>query len=472
MKRNNFVQEIWNLCHILRDDGITYYQYVSELSYLLFLKVAQENDSEFLIPAGYRWAELETRDVDGLLGFYQRMLTHLGATADNAVVRAVYAFPTTAFSHSENLKAVIDGIAKLRWHEVGHDRFGEIYSGLIDKSAKDARSGAGQYFTPRPLIDSIIRTIKPRLGEVIQDPAAGSGGFLVSADRFLREQHTIDAYAKNPPRYQGVEIEKNSRRICLMNTFLHGLNAEIIYGDALTDDVSSLASPDIIVANPPFGTRMGSKRPLRKDISFPTSNKQLAFLQHIYNSLGEGGRAAVVLPDNVLFEEGIGRSVRRELMMTCDLQTVLRLPTGIFTGTGIKTNVLFFEKKQLQVSESTRHVWFYDLRTDMPHFGKRIPLTTEHFRDFEAWFGYDSTGKIQRDDNCVTRRSRCFTREEVAERNDNLDISWLRLDRTDVEEEAVGPGYVADAIVAHLRLALSEVESVADELLDGGEAKS
>ena len=163
MTRDSFVQEIWNLCHILRDDGITYYQYVSELSYLLFLKFAQENHSESLIPVGHRWVDLETRDVHGLLGFYQQMLTRLGATAENDVVRAVYAFPTTSFSHSENLQAVIRGIAKLQWHKVGHDRFGEIYTGLIDKSAKDARSGAGQYFTPRPLVDSIIRTIKPRL---------------------------------------------------------------------------------------------------------------------------------------------------------------------------------------------------------------------------------------------------------------------------------------------------------------------
>ena len=344
MTRDSFVQEIWNLCHILRGDGIAYYQYVSELSYLLFLKIAQENESDTLLPAGYRWSDLENRNVDGLLGFYQEMLTHLGATAENAVVRAVYAFPTTVFSHSENLKAVIDGISKLNWHEIGHDRFGQIYTGLIDKSAQDIRSGAGQYFTPRALIDSIIRIVKPSLGELIQDPAAGSGGFLVSADRFIRSRYTLFDYTTSPPRYQGVEIEKNTRRICLMNAFLHGLTAEIIYGDALTQDAISLNPADLILANPPFGTRAGSKRPPRSDLSYPRANKQLAFLQHIYSGLKEGGRAAVVLPDNVLFEDGMGKQVRLELVKSCNLHTILRLPTGIFSSAGIKTNVLFFTR--------------------------------------------------------------------------------------------------------------------------------
>ena len=283
------VRKLWDLCHVLRGDGITYYQYVSELSYLLFLKIAQENKTDFLIPSGCRWVDLENHETGGLLGFYQEMLTHLGATAENDVVRAVYAFPTTVFSHSENLRAVVDGISKLDWHTVGRDRFGEIYSGLIDKSALDARSGAGQYFTPRALVDSIIRTIKPKLGELIQDPAAGSGGFLVSADSFLRQRYSGSDYSGNPPRYEGVEIEKNTRRICLMNTFLHGLNANIIFGDALTEDAAPLERPDIIIANPPFGSRAGSKRSLRKDICYPRANKQLAFLQHIYTGLKEGG---------------------------------------------------------------------------------------------------------------------------------------------------------------------------------------
>jgi len=300
MKQDNIIQKIWGLCNILRGDGITYYQYVSELSYLLFLKIAQENGSEKLIPKGYRWIDLESYKGDGLLGFYQEMLTHLGASVENEVVKAIYAFPTTVFSHSENLKAVIDGISKIEWHQVGKDGFGDVYSGLIDKSAQDTRSGAGQYFTPRSLVNTIVRLIQPNLGELIQDPATGSGGFLVSADSYIRNKYSREKYKANPPKYQGVEIEKNTRRICLMNTFLHELDANIIYGDALTDDVAELAEADVIIANPPFGNKAGGQRPLRNDIPFPNANKQLAFLQHIYLGLKPGGRAAVVLPDNVL----------------------------------------------------------------------------------------------------------------------------------------------------------------------------
>ena len=346
MKQENIIQKIWSLCNILRGDGITYYQYVSELSYLLFLKIAQENGSEELIPNGFRWADLESHKEDGLLGFYQEMLTHLGASAENEVVKAIYAFPTTVFSHSENLKAVIDGISKIDWHQVGEDGFGELYSGLIDKSAQDTRSGAGQYFTPRPLVETLVMLMKPIVGETIQDPATGSGGFLVAADDYIRRTSTGINYQANPPRFQGVEIEKNTRRICLMNTFLHGLDAKIIYGDALTDDALELDPADLILANPPFGSKAGSKRALRKDISYQNCNKQLAFLQHIYLGLKEGGRAAVVVPDNILFEEGNGRAVRSELMEKCNLHTILRLPTGIFYAAGVKTNVLFFQNQK------------------------------------------------------------------------------------------------------------------------------
>lgn len=196
MKQNIIVQKIWSLCNILRGDGVTYYQYISELSYLLFLKIAQENGSERLIPEGFRWADLESHEKDGLLGFYQEMLTHLGATADNEVIRAIYAFPTTVFSHSENLKAVVDGISKIDWHKVDQDGFGDIYSSLIDKSAQDTRSGAGQYFTPRPLVDAIVRLMQPAVGEQIQDPSVGSGGFLVAADEYVRARVSNDQYKK------------------------------------------------------------------------------------------------------------------------------------------------------------------------------------------------------------------------------------------------------------------------------------
>ena len=462
MASDTFVQKIWNLCHILRDDGITYYQYVSELSYLLFLKIAAENNSEHLLPEGCRWSSLEGHPVKGLLGFYQEMLTHLGVASENEVVKAIYAFPTTVFNHSENLKAVIDEIARLEWYEIGHDRFGQIYSGLIDKSAQDSRSSAGQYFTPRPLVDSMVRTVKPRPGELIQDPAAGSGGFLVSADQFLRHEYPSAEYKENPATFAGIEIEKNTRRICLMSTFLHGLNANITYGDALTDD-AILPPADVILANPPFGSKTGSKRPLRDDFSFPKCNKQLAFLQHIYNGLVEGGRAAVVLPDNVLFEEGVGKAVRRELMRLCDLHTILRLPAGIFTSASIKTNVLYFVKG-IGTDEATKCTWFYDMRTDMPSFGRTLGLEPSHFEEFEFRFGENEFGKADRIDDGDSGRFRRLTREEIAKRDDNLDVSWLRETTASQPDVPRSLRETADSLLGHLRIALAEVESLIDEL--------
>lgn len=290
MKNENIVQKIWNLCHILRGDGISYHQYVSELTYLLFLKIAEENGVERLLPSGNRWKDLLSHPKDGLLGFYQEMLTHLGTSAESETIQAIYAFPTTVFSHDENLHAVVNGIAKIDWNDLSGDRFGHIYEGLIEKSSQDVRSGAGQYFTPRALVNSIVRSMKPKLGEIIQDPAVGSGGFLIAADQFIHSENTEQAYAKTPPKYQGVEIEKNTRRICLMNTFLNGLDAEVIYGDALTDDANGLQPADLILANPPFGSKAGSKRSLRADLPYHNANKQLAFLQHIYLGLKPGGQ--------------------------------------------------------------------------------------------------------------------------------------------------------------------------------------
>lgn len=495
MKQDTIVQKIWSLCNILRGDGITYYQYVSELSYLLFLKIAQENGSEKLIPEGYRWSDLEAFPEEGLLGFYQEMLTHLGANVENEVIKAIYAFPTTVFSHSENLKAVIDGISKIEWHQVGKDGFGDLYSGLIDKSAQDTRSGAGQYFTPRPLVDSIVKLIKPDLGELIQDPATGSGGFLVSADSYIRNKYSKERYQNNPPKYQGVEIEKNTRRICLMNTFLHSLDANIIYGDALTDDAALLDAADVIIANPPFGNKAGSQRPLREDLPFANTNKQLAFLQHIYLGLKPGGRAAVVVPDNVLFESGTGVEIRRDLMNRCNLHTILRLPAGIFYAKGVKTNVLFFSKgtitNKFQDRDCTSDIWIYDLRTNMSNFGKRTPFGAMHIRPFEKVYGDDPHGKSIRkegeysfdaeqveiaqsvenqsvDVRLAHSRWRKFSRNWIAEyKGDSLDISWLKdKDNIDIANLSELEALMYEA-KDELEAALHELNELLVEL-DGG----
>lgn len=469
-QQNNAVQKIWSLCHILRGDGVSYHQYIAELTYLLFLKIAEKNKTEQLIPEGYRWSDLVNYSGDDLLTRYRDTLTFLGGHANEKRVREIYAFPTTVFSHSENLRAVVTGINKLDWNSISSDMMGDIYEGLIAKNSQDARSGAGQYFTPRALIDSIVRVTKPNLGELIQDPATGSGGFLVAANQFAKEQNSAHAFAKNPPHFNGMEIEKGTYRICLMNAFLHNLDLHLILGDALTVDAKELGKADVILANPPFGGRAGSARKQRQDLPFPTANKQLAFLQHIYLGLKPGGRAAVVLPDNVLFEDGVGRKVRQDILDRCNLHTILRLPTGIFYAQGVMTNVLFFSRGKTDKG-NTKSVWIYDMRTGIPAFGRKQPLTLEHFADFEACFGEDEYGKAKRKDLGKNGRFRKFTRSEIADRHDNLDITWLRDDFGTPEDFSTDPSELAARISLLLKGAVEQIDLISDQLIsDEGES--
>lgn len=447
---------------------MSYHEYISELTYLLFLKIAEENQTESFLPKGKRWKDLVEYKGGDLLNYYREMLTYLGGHAPNEEVRKIYAFPTTVFSHSENLKAVVDGIAKLDWHSVTMDGMGDIYEGLLAKNSQDARSGAGQYFTPRPLVDCIVRLIQPGLGEIIQDPAMGSGGFLISADHYVRTQVSSNAYNDNPPKYEGVEIEKGTYRISLMNAFLHRLESNLILGDALTTDAENLSPADVILANPPFGAKAGSARKQRDDIIYATANKQLSFLQHIYLGLKPGGRAAVVLPDNVLFEDGVGRKIRQVLMDRCNLHTILRLPTGIFYSPGVKTNVLFFTRGQTD-SGNTRKVWVYDMRHDAPRYGKKRPLRAEDFSSFEAAFGDDPRGMAKRKDQGDGGRWQSFSRKAIADKFDNLNLSWLTDAEVDPEDTLTDPEEIAAAILGHLRAALSEIEAVATELAENSE---
>lgn len=472
MNVSNTVQKIWNMCNILRGDGIGYNEYMSELTYLLFLKIAKETGTEVDLPKGRRWDDLITLPESGLLSNYKIMLTHLGEEAMDDRVKEIYRFPTTVFNHDENLKAVIDKIDKLDWHSLKNDAFGDIYEGLLAKNSQDSRAGAGQYFTPRALVDTIIKVIQPKVGEVIQDPATGTGGFLISADKYIRTHNTVKSYLSKPPHYEGCEIEKNTYRLCLMNAFLHQMDTNIILGDALTDDASELQEEvDVIVANPPFGSKSGSVRKQKSTIKHPSSNKQLDFLQHIYNGLKAGGRAAVVLPDNVLFEEGVGKVIRQELMDLCDLHTVLRLPTGIFYAAGVKANVLFFTRGKSD-KNNTKDVWVYDLRTNMQIFNKGNPLNEEVFTDFIENFGAATHGRSKRIDKGNNGRFCKFTRSEIKEKDENLDISWLRdesvIDSADLPE----PDVIASQIMERLQLAVAEIEALQAIIQDTSEAKN
>ncbi|GAC16529.1 class I SAM-dependent DNA methyltransferase [Aliiglaciecola lipolytica] len=540
MTNNSIVQKLWNLCDVLRDDGINYSDYVTELVLLLFIKMVHENtEAETLdkhtLPEGCRWTDLNSKSGINLLNDYKAILLALSTGKRTTVIKAekpddedkieevivhedplisaIYADAQTRLREPRHLEQMIKTLDQIDWFSVQKDGLGDLYEGLLEKNASETKSGAGQYFTPRDLIDSMVRCIRPQPGEIIQDPAAGTAGFLIAADQYIKD-HTDKLYdlSEDDKNFQkndafiGVELVPSTRRLALMNCLLHGMEGDdegvVHLGNALGQVGANLAKADIILANPPFGTSKGGDASItRDDLTYPTSNKQLAFLQHIYRNLKPGGRAAVVLPDNVLFEAGVGTDVRRDLMHKCNLHTILRLPTGIFYAAGVKTNVLFFTKgsasDKLQDENCTQNVWVYDLRTNMPSFGKRTPFGESHLAPFESV--YDPVGRdLSRqqdftailaartegeysfgaeqisvdktkvaenqgvDDKLVHSRWRCFSRDWIAKtKGDSLDISWLKdkdsVDAADLPE----PDVLAREAKDELAAAMSEL----DELL-------
>src|SRR5919197_51863 len=435
----DIVARLWNLCNILKDDGVTYHQYVTELTSLLFLKMAKETGTEDAIPAGHRWDDLEAMPAPNRLEAYKLTLIHLGSHGSR-LVQEIFANASSFIKKPATLPLLVVEIDKLDWYSARQEGLGDLYEGLLEKNANEKKSGAGQYFTPRPLIDSMVAVMRPTLDDIIQDPAAGTGGFLIAANRYLREHSDPDSWTEAQQRkyrrntFYGMEFVQDTHRLALMNLMLHGLDsgpaaAGIRYGDTLSPEGEALPKATLILTNPPFGTKKGGGLPTRTDFTYPTSNKQFCFLQHVYRSLKPGGRAAVVLPDNELFEGNTGRQIRADLMDKCNLHTILRLPTGIFYAQGVKTNVLFFTRGETDKG-NTKEVWVYDLRANMPSFGKKTVLTRTYFSEFEKAFGDDPLGASrslsQRKDTGDTGRFRCFTRDWIAERGDRLDIAWLK----------------------------------------------
>lgn len=471
---HDIVQKLWKLCDILWGDGVTYHQYVNELTYLLFLKMAEETSTEDQLPEEYRWKKLVELDGVEQLTFYKKMLIDLGSEGSK-LVQDIYSNASSFIQQPKNLRKLVDAIDELDWYSAREEGLGDLYEGLLEKNATESKRGAGQYFTPRPLIESMVDLMQPQAGEVVQDPAAGTAGFLIMADRYVK-QRTNDLFDLKEQQQdfqirqaiQGIELVQDVHRLCLMNLMLHGIEGPVIHGDTLGPQGASMAKADVILTNPPFGTATGGGHTRRDDFTFPTNNRQLSFLQHIYRGLKPGGRAAVVLPDNVLFEDNTGRKIRTDLMDKCNLHTVLRLPTGIFYAQGVKTNVLFFQRGESDKS-NTNEVWFYDLRTNMPSFGKRTPLTRTHFEEFEKCFGDDPNGGAARKDEGEDSRFRCFSRDEIAKHDDNLDITWLRDDDADHADALPEPEVLASQIMENLSLAMQEMKELAAMLEGPGE---
>jgi len=468
------VAKLWNLCNVLRDDGITYTDYVTELTFLLFLKMLAETGHEERLPKLYRWEKLARGEGLEQLEYYRQLLLDLGnlKKTKDQVVLAIFTDAQTKLRKPTNLKALTDAIDKLDWFSAREEGLGNLYEGLLEKNAAEKKSGAGQYFTPRPLIDCIVRLMQPQPGEIVQDPAAGTGGFLVAADRYIKDK-TDDLYKlkestaffQRHNAFVGIELVPETHRLCLMNLMLHGIESMVDSGDTLSPDGERIGKADLILTNPPFGMKKGGGRATRSDFSITaeTSNKQLAFVEHIVRALKPGARAAFVVPDNVLFEDNVGRRLRNWMMELCNVHTLLRLPTGIFYSQGVKTNVLFLTRGKTDKG-NTKGVWVYDMRANMDAFGKTKPLTVEDFRLFEKAFGKDPQGTAKRKDEGEEGRFRFFSREQLAGRGDNLDISWLNDAGEDHEDEMKEPDELAAAISKHLRAALEEIEALSEEL--------
>lgn len=528
MTHNDIVQKLWNLCDVLRDDGINYSDYVTELVLLLFMKMVHENtEAELLqkhiLPVGCRWTDLNTLSGINLLDDYKRILLGLSTGKDgdgkviheDKLIAAVYQDAQTRMREPRHLEQLIKSLDQIDWFSAAKDGLGDLYEGLLEKNANETKSGAGQYFTPRALINSMVRCINPQAGEIIQDPAAGTAGFLIAADQYIKAQtdNLYDLSTKEQTfqinkAFVGVELVPNTRRLALMNCLLHGMEGSdegvVHLGNALGDVGKNLARADVILANPPFGTSKGGEASItRDDLTFDTSNKQLAFLQHIYRNLKPGGRAAVVLPDNVLFEAGKGTDIRRDLMHKCNLHAILRLPTGIFYAAGVKTNVLFFSKgtaaNPKQEENCTQHTWVYDLRNNMPSFGKRTAFGKNHLDAFEdlyellddqAWPNEqvakpkeakqkDETNTLgdwafteeEQQGQSEQSRLRCFSRDYIAEtKGDSLDISWLK-DKDSVDAaNLAAPEVLAGEAMGELVQAFGELDALMRELGAGEEA--
>ncbi|MBP2656539.1 MAG: methylase [Firmicutes bacterium] len=465
MTNQEIVAKLWNLCNVLRDDGITYHQYVTELTYILFLKMAKETGTESQIPADYRWDVLVKKQGVELKRFYNELLNHLGEECSGRI-REIYAGFRSNIDEPKNLEKIITSIDALDWYSAKEEGLGNLYEGLLEKNANEKKSGAGQYFTPRVLINIMTRLIAPQPGERCNDPACGTFGFMIAADRYVKDQTDKlydlsleeQEFQKNQA-FSGCELVHDTHRLALMNAMLHDIEGKILLGDTLSNQGKVLNDFDVVLTNPPFGTKKGGERSTRDDLTYPSSNKQLNFLQHIYRSLKTNGkaRAAVVLPDNVLFADGDGASIRADLMDKCNLHTILRLPTGIFYAQGVKTNVLFFTRGRAE-KNNTKEVWFYDLRTNMPSFGKTNELKEEHFEGFIKAYTAADRSKI------ADERFSCFTREQIQDKNNSLDLGLIRddsiLDYDDLED----PIESGEAVIAKLEEAVDLIQSVVKEL--------
>ncbi len=453
------VNKLWKYCDILRDDGVSYLEYVTELTYLLYLKMLNETQRDKNFPPKIKWSELIKKNGIDQYNFYRKMLIDLGNSDDHRT-KLIYSNANTSINKPSNLNLLIKNIDTLDWYSAKVEGLGDLYEGLLEKNASEGKKGAGQYFTPRALIDIIIELINPKHGEIIHDPAAGTGGFLIAADRYIKK-NTDDLFKlsqkeqkfQKTSAYVGIELVSAAHLLGLMNLTLHDIECTFINGDTLSNIGSNIQKSDVIITNPPFGNKKGGgEQELRDDLTFRSSNKQLNFLQHIYNNLKPGGRAAVVFPDNVLFVSN-GKKIREDFFKKCILHTVLRLPFGIFYAAGIRTNVLFFERK-ISTEQKNENIWYYDLRTNHKNYSKTDPLTNDDLLDFKKSY---SKNLKDRKENKLFKK---ISMTDIVKNNFDLDIQFIKEHEHNFEDETNSSSNLLKKIQKNLDEAKESLENV------------
>jgi len=477
------VQKVWNYCNVLRDDGVSYGDYVEQLTYLIFLKMADEHtkppfNQPSSIPKGLDWQSLFQKDGDELEVHYRHILETLGK--EKGMLGVIFRKAQNKIQDPAKLRRLIELINGEVWVGLDIDVKGDIYEGLLQKNAEDIKSGAGQYFTPRPLIKAMVEVVKPQPGMTIHDPACGTGGFLLAAYDYFSRNFSLDVEQKKALRLEtlsGKDIVDGVVRLCVMNLYLHGIGGDespIETGDSLISDPGKRY--DMMLTNPPFGKRSsitivngegkGDRESLiyeRQDFSATTSNKQLNFLQHVKTILKINGKAAIVVPDNVLFEGGAGETVRRKLLAECDVHTLLRLPTGLFYAQGVKANVLFFDRKPASEKPWTDKLWIYDLRTNTHFTLKTNPMGYDDLKDFIQC--YNPQNRFQRQE---AERFKVFTYDDLMKQDKvNLDIFWLRDESLEDSANLPALEIIAREIADNLESALEQFSAIYQDLGNG-----
>ena len=474
------VQKLWNYCNILRDDGLSYGDYVEQLTFLLFLKMADEQthppfNKPASVPKGMDWPSLLAKDGDELEIHYRHILDSLGKKS--GMLGVIFRKAQNKIQDPAKLRRlIVDLIDKEQWSSLSADVKGDAYEGLLQKNAEDVKGGAGQYFTPRALIQAIVDVVRREPGTPLCDPACGSGGFLLAAHDYLSSHYERDKVQKKRLKIdalRGIELVDSVARLCVMNLVLHGIGGDespIFVKDALG---AKHGEYEMVLTNPPFGKKSSvtivngegeqqkeSLIVVREDFWASTSNKQLNFLQHVFTILKQQGRAAIVVPDNVLFEGGVGETIRRKLLHEADVHTLLRLPTGVFYAQGVKANVLFFDRNPANEKPWTKKLWIYDLRTNQHFTLKENPLQRSNLDDFVKCYHADNRHQRKEADHF-----RSFTHEELSKRDKlNLDIFWLKDESLEDSANLPAPEIIAKDITEDLEAALEQFATIAEDL--------